>query len=192
MWNRRKFKHIRPHNSGFGLIELLVAILILFFIVSGLAVGMKDYLKRQKSLELHTIARQILEVEKGYLLNLPMDSFVALTRAFTNGICDFNGNCSFVPDCFSTATYHPGNCPSPLRCVACLKGKQIVYDNCVNATYTFNLSYSLADVYLPNPENSTQVLSPSPIGVGICLKVDFIDPATKQTQSYKALVLKLE
>ena len=62
------------NSQGFSMFELLVALLLLLFIISGLAVGMRDYLRRQKSLELHTLARQILETEKGYLLNLPSNS----------------------------------------------------------------------------------------------------------------------
>lgn len=175
--------------------ELLVALLILLFIISGLAVGMRDYLKRQKSLELHTLARQILETEKGYLLNLPSNSLATLDRTFKNGTCDLNGNCTFDPDCYEPMQYNGTNCQPPLRCKACLKGKQIVYDNCSNSPYTFDLSYTLADVYTPDPSdpyNSTRTLSPTPIGVGICMKVKFVDPATNQTQTYKALVLKME
>ena len=172
--------------------ELLVALLLLFFIISGLAVGMRDYLRRQKSLELHTLARQILETEKARLLNLPSNSLATLDRTFKNGTCNFNGNCTFDPDCFNEMQYNGTNCQPPLRCIACLKGKQIVYDDCSNSPYTFSLSYTLADVYTPDPSNSTQILSPTPIGVGICMKVEFVDPATNRTQTYKALVLKME
>ncbi|MCC6048444.1 MAG: prepilin-type N-terminal cleavage/methylation domain-containing protein, partial [Thermodesulfobacterium sp.] len=70
------------NSQGFSMFELLVALLLLLFIISGLAVGMRDYLKRQKSLELHTLARQILETEKAYLLNLPSNSIASLDRTF--------------------------------------------------------------------------------------------------------------
>jgi len=173
--------------------ELLVALLLLLFIISGLAVGMRDYLRRQKSLELHTLARQILETEKARLLNLPSNSIATLDRTFKNGTCDLNGTCTFDPDCFNEPMRYNGtNCQSPLRCIACLKGKQIVYDDCPNSPYTFYLSYTLADVYTSDPYNSTQILSPTPIGVGICMKVEFVDPATRRNQTYKALVLKME
>jgi type II secretory pathway pseudopilin PulG len=181
------------NSQGFSMFELLVALLLLLFIISGLAVGMRDYLRRQKSLELHTLARQILETEKARLLNLPSNSLATLDRNFKNGTCDFNGTCNFDPSCFNEPMRYNGtNCQPPLRCIACLKGKQIVYDNCSNSPYTFYLSYTLADVYTPNPENSTQILSATPIGLGICMKVEFGDPATNRTQTYKALVLKME
>jgi type II secretory pathway pseudopilin PulG len=181
------------NNQGFSMFELLVALLLLLFIISGLAVGMRDYLRRQKSLELHTLARQILETEKARLLNLPSNSIATLDRTFKNGTCDLNGTCNFDPDCFNEPMQYNGtNCQPPLRCIACLKGKQIVYDNCSNSPYTFYLSYTLADVYTPNPDNPSEVLSPTPIGVGICMKVEFVDPAINRTQTYKALVLKME
>jgi type II secretory pathway pseudopilin PulG len=180
------------NSQGFSMFELLVALLLLLFIISGLAVGMRDYLKRQKSLELHTLARQILEIEKARLLNLPSNSLTTLDRTFKNGTCDLNGTCNFDPSCFDPMRYYGTNCQPPLRCIACLKGKQIVYDNCSNSPYTFYLSYTLADVYTPDPYNSTQILSPTPIGVGICMKVEFVDPATRRNQTYRALVLKME
>jgi type II secretory pathway pseudopilin PulG len=180
------------NSQGFSMYELLVALLILLFIISGLAVGMRDYLRRQKSLELHTLARQILETEKARLLNLPSNSLATLDRTFS-GICNFNGTCNFEPSCFNEPMQYKGtNCQPPLRGIACLKGKQIVYDNCSNSPYTFYLSYTLADVYTPNPDNPSEVLSPTPIGVGICMKVEFVDPASNRTQTYKALVLKME
>ncbi len=173
--------------------ELLVALLLLLFIISGLAVGLSDYLKRQKSLELHTLARQILETEKTRLLNLPSNSLATLDRTFRNGTCDLNRSCNFDPDCFNEPMQYNGtNCQPPLRCIACLKGKQIVYGNCSNSPYTFYLSYTLADVYTPDPENPNQILSATPIGLGICMKVEFVDPATRRNQTYKALVLKME
>jgi len=182
----------RKRNSGFSLSELIVALLFLLFIVSGLAVGMRDYLKRQKSLELHTLGRQILEVEKGYLINLPIDSFASLRRDH-RGVCDLNGTCSFEVDCFTSPMSYDGtNCHPPFRCVACLKGKQIVYDDCAGTPYTFNLSYTLAEVNLPSPEDPTQILSQTPIGLGICMKVEFKDPATNRAHSYQALILKMD
>lgn len=173
--------------------ELLVALLLLLFILSGLAVGMRDYLRRQKSLELHNLARQILETEKARLRNLSSNSLATLDRNFKNGTCELNGTCTFDPSCFNEPMqYTRTNCQPPLRCLACLKGKEIVYDNCPNSPYTFYLSYTLADVYTPAPYDSTQILSSTPIGVGICMKVKFVDPATNRTQTYKALVLKME
>jgi type II secretory pathway pseudopilin PulG len=181
------------NSQGFSMFELLVALLLLLFIFSGLAVGMRDYLRRQKSLELHTLARQILETEKARLLNLPSNSLATLDRTFRTGICNFNGTCNFDPACFNEPMqYTRTNCQPPLRCIACLKGKEIVYGNCSNSPYTFYLSYTLADVYTPNPDNPNEVLSETPIGVGICMKVEFIDPAINRTQIYKALVLKME
>ena len=185
---------LKSKNSGTSIFELLVSLLILFFIVSGLALGFRDYLRRQKSLELHTTARQIIEAEKGRLLNLPISHFSSLQREFLDGICYFNGTCNFDPDCFNNMTFDHTSCPSPLRCMACLKGKRIFYDgeNCTDATYNFRLSYTLADLYTPNPDNSTQILTETPAGLGICMKVKFEDPITNRTQSYKALVLKFE
>lgn len=181
------------NSQGFSMFELLVALLLLLFILSGLAVGMRDYLRRQKSLELHTLARQILETEKARLRNLPSNSLATLDRTFRTGICNFNGSCNFDSACFNEPMkYTRTNCQPPLRCIACLKGKEIVYDDCPNSPYTFYLSYTLADVYTPNPDNPNEVLSETPIGVGICMKVEFVEPATNRTQTYKALVLKME
>jgi type II secretory pathway pseudopilin PulG len=181
------------NSQGFSIFELLVALIILLFIISGLAVGMRDYLRRQKSLELHTLARQILEIEKARLLNLPSNSLATLDRNFKNGTCELNGTCTFDPSCFNEPMqYTRTNCQPPLRCIVCLRGKQIVYDDCSNSPYTFSLSYTLADVYIPNPDNPSEVLSATPIGVGICMKVEFVDPVSNRTQTYKALVLKME
>ncbi len=168
--------------QGISLLEILLALLIFFFIISGLTKGLSDILKLAKRTELQNIARQILETEKGKFLNQPLIN-LNLYDIQLHGTCSFNGTCSFEEACFNS---------TQLNRTFCLQGKQLVATNNCSSSYVFNLKKAFAIVYPPDPENSTQYLSSTPIGIGLCLKVEFPDPLTNATQTYQALVLKME
>lgn len=167
------------HPKGFTLLEVLIAILILIFIISGFVTGLTSLKQYTMATKLNARVKEIVEQLRDQVQAEPYENLVTCFNITRREVFSFNSTETLIP--FDDYNFWSvSNSSANSACQA--RYPSTAYYG--GSGYIINLSYN-AGVVLDD-------LAGNEIGTVIGIIADYTEPKTKQRKVFRVLVFRIK